>query len=65
MKIQNSTKGEVGESAANSNEFLDLGAFFDGHVERESADQDVNATTKTMVPEPCVHCVPSRLPRLQ
>jgi carboxymethylenebutenolidase len=36
----------------------DLSALFDGHVEREFADQDVDATMETMVPEPYVHCVP-------
>lgn len=45
-------------SAANVKEFLDLGALFDGHIEREFADRDVDATMKTMVPEPYVHCVP-------
>jgi SnoaL-like polyketide cyclase. len=41
------------------NEFLDLGALFDGHIEREFADHDVNATMETMIPEPYVHCVPT------
>ena len=36
----------------------DLCALFDGHVEREFADQDVDATMETMIPEPYVHCVP-------
>ena len=36
----------------------DLSALFDGHVEREFADQDVDATMETMVAEPYVHCVP-------
>jgi carboxymethylenebutenolidase len=40
-------------------EFLDLGALFDGHIEREFADHDVNATMETMVPKPYVHCVPA------
>lgn len=30
---------------------------FDGHIAREFADHDVNATMKTMVAEPYVHCV--------
>jgi len=45
-------------SAANPKEFLDLGAIFNAHIEREFADQDVDATMKTMVPEPYVYCVP-------
>ena len=39
-------------------ELLELGELFDGHIAREFADHDVNATMKTMVPEPYVHCVP-------
>ena len=45
-------------SAANPKEFPDLGAIFDAHIEREFADQDVDATMRTMVPEPYVYCVP-------
>lgn len=45
-------------SAASSKEFPDLGAMFDAHIEREFADQDVDATMKTMVAEPYVYCVP-------
>ena len=45
-------------SAVNPKEFQDLGAIFDAHVEKEFADQDVDATMKTMVPEPYVYCVP-------
>jgi carboxymethylenebutenolidase len=44
-------------SAANS-KVPDLGAVFDAHIEKEFADQDVDATMKTMVPEPYVYCVP-------
>ena len=44
--------------SANPKEFPDLGAVFDAHIEREFADQDVDATMKTMVPEPYVYCVP-------
>src|SRR5262245_54500230 len=36
----------------------DLGAQFDGHIAREFADRDVDATMETMVPEPYVYCVP-------
>jgi len=45
-------------SAANPKEFPDLGAVFDAHIEKEFADQDVDATMKTMIPEPYIHCVP-------
>ena len=48
-----------GSSGAKPKEFLDLGALFDGHIEREFADHDVNATMATMIPEPYVHCVPA------
>src|SRR4026207_640441 len=50
--------GTGGSSGAKPKEFLDLGALFDGHIEREFADHDVNATMETMIPEPYVHCVP-------
>ena len=36
---------------------VDLGALFDGHIAREFADFDVDATMETMVAEPYVHCV--------
>jgi carboxymethylenebutenolidase len=58
MKIQGSARGDVAVPAANPNEFSDLAALFDGHIEREFANHDVNATMETMVPEPYVHCVP-------
>ena len=45
-------------SAANPKDFLDLGELFDGHIEREFADRDVDATMRTMVAEPYVHGVP-------
>ena len=45
-------------SAASPKEFPDLGALFDAHIEKEFADQNVDATMKTMVPEPYVYCVP-------
>jgi hypothetical protein len=40
---------------------LDLGALFDGHIAREFADQDVDATMETMIPEPYVQCVPTMM----
>jgi carboxymethylenebutenolidase len=47
-----------GSPGAKREEFLELGELFDGHIAREFADHDVNATMETMVPEPYVHCVP-------
>ena len=35
----------------------ELSALFDGHIAREFADRNVDATMETMVPEPYVHCV--------
>jgi AraC-like DNA-binding protein len=57
MKVQGSPKGELPIPAANPNGSLDLGTLFDAHIEREFADHDVNATMKTMVPEPYVYMV--------
>ena len=45
-------------SAANPKDFIDLGELFDGHIEKEFVDRDVDATMKTMAAEPYVHCVP-------
>jgi carboxymethylenebutenolidase len=61
MKRQDSSKEEVPMSVANPNECSDLGALFDAHIGREFADHDVNATMKTMVPEPYVYNVPSMI----
>jgi carboxymethylenebutenolidase len=58
MKIQDPLKTEAPMSAVNTNGSADLGRLFHGHVDREFADQDVNATMETMVSEPYVHCVP-------
>jgi carboxymethylenebutenolidase len=59
MKIQDFEKNaEMRMSTAKPDESPDLSALFDGHVEREFADQDVDAAMETMVPEPYVHCVP-------
>jgi len=58
MKKQNSA-GTRPVSERVSNDRLDLGALFDGHIAREFADQDVDATMETMVPEPYVQCVPT------
>ena len=56
MTIKNSPSKAVAVSAMN--QVSDLSALFDGHIAREFADFDVDATMKTMVPEPYVHCVP-------
>ena len=61
MKIQDSTKREVPITATDRKEFNDLGALFDGHIEREFADRDINATMEIMVPEPYVYSVPSMI----
>ena len=59
MKIQDfAQNAEMQMSTAEAEGSPDLGALFDGHVEREFAEQDVDATMETMVPEPYVHCVP-------
>ena len=57
MKSQVSQKEQMRMSAVNPNEPPDLGALFDGHIAREFADFDVDATMETMVAEPYVHCV--------
>ena len=59
MKTQNSTTEVSPVYERDSNDHLDLGALFDGHIAREFADQDVDATMETMVPEPYVQCVPA------
>src|SRR5215469_14905802 len=59
MKIQDSQTAEIPMPAANPKEPTDLGALFDGHIAREFADFDVDATMETMVAEPYVHCVPT------
>ena len=58
MEMQDSLRGDLATSTVSNSEFFDLGALFDGHIAREFADFDVDATMKTMVPEPYVHCVP-------
>ena len=49
MTIKDSRSKAVAVSAAG--QVSDLGALLDGHVAREFADLDVDATMKTMVPE--------------
>jgi carboxymethylenebutenolidase len=56
MTIKDSRSKAVAVSAAG--QVTDLGALLDGHIAREFADRDVDASMKTMVPEPYVHCVP-------
>jgi carboxymethylenebutenolidase len=58
MKIQDSQTAEMPMPAANPKEPADLGALFDGHIAREFADLDVDATMETMIAEPYVYCVP-------
>ena len=57
MTIQVSQKEQMQKPAVNSNEPPDLGALFNGHIAREFADFDVDATMETMVAEPYVHCI--------
>ena len=61
MKIQDSQTAEMPTPAANAKEPIDLGALFDGHIAREFADCDVDATMETMVAEPYLHCTASLL----
>ena len=58
MTIQDSKRGAVPGAAAGPAEVPDLGAIFDGHIAREFADLDVDATMETMVAEPYVYCIP-------
>jgi len=59
MKRQNAANRRAPISKVSPNEGMDLGALFDGHIAREFADQDVDATMETMVLEPYVQCVPT------
>ena len=56
MTIKDSPSKAVAVSVAR--QVSDLGALLDAHIAREFADLDVDATMKTMVPEPYLHCVP-------
>ena len=57
MKIQNPEKAEIANVGSYPTEPPDLGALCDGHIAREFVDLDVDATMKTMVPEPYVYCI--------
>jgi carboxymethylenebutenolidase len=57
MTIQDSKKAVVPIAAGGLGESPDLGELFDGHIAREFADFDVDATMETMVAEPYVHCI--------
>ena len=57
MKLRDSRKREAPISGVKTNGSPDLAALFDGHVAREFADFDVDATMETMVAEPYVLCV--------
>ena len=59
MKSPDSLKANSPMSSANLPAGPDLGAVFDAHLQSEFAEQDVEATMKTMVPEPYVYCVPT------
>jgi len=59
MTIRNLTNGKTPIAEGVPKTDVDLAALFDGHIAREFADQDVDATMETMVPEPYVHCVPT------
>src|SRR6516164_3963008 len=50
-------------AAIDFEEVNDLGALCDGHLDREFADRDINATMATMVPEPYVYSVPRMVGR--
>jgi carboxymethylenebutenolidase len=58
MKTQDSQKIDIPNTRSAPKEVPDLGALFDGHIAREFADLDVDATMETMVAEPYVYCVP-------
>ena len=58
MKNQVAGNGRVTLSVDYSNEASDLGVLFDGHIESEFTDRDVNSTMETMVAEPYVLGVP-------
>ena len=50
MKIQDSKIREVPIAPTDAKESPDLGALFDGHIAREFADFDVDATMKPWWP---------------
>ena len=58
MKIQDSPKVEMHNNRSFPKEIPNLGELCDGHIAREFADLDVDATMETMVAEPYVYCVP-------
>ena len=58
MKTQDLQEVETPNVCPYPRELADLGALCDGHIAREFADLDVDATMETMVAEPYVYCVP-------
>jgi carboxymethylenebutenolidase len=58
MKTQDLPKVEMLDTRNFQKGVPDLGALCDGHIAREFADLDVDATIETMVDEPYVYCVP-------
>ena len=57
MKTQESQKVEMPNIRSFPKEVPDLGVLCDGHIAREFADLDVDATMETMVAQPYVHCI--------
>jgi len=58
MKTQDLQEAEMPNVCPYPRELADLGALCDGHIAREFADLDVDATMETMVTEPYVYCIP-------
>src|SRR5262249_4136440 len=58
MKTQELPEVEIPNVYSYPRELADLGALCDGHIAREFADLDVDATMETMVPEPYVYGIP-------
>ena len=52
MKIDDSQKVEMPNTCSFPREVPDLGALCDGHIAKEFADLDVDATMETMAPNP-------------
>ena len=57
MKFQDLKKREAPIDTAHTNASRDLGALCEGHIAKEFADFDVDATMNSMVAEPYVHCI--------
>jgi len=57
MKTEESQKVEMPNTRSFPKGVPDLGVLCDGHIAREFADLDVDATMETMVAQPYVHCI--------